>query len=128
MEWEAFTVGMLNECEEDGGEYIGYKFLFKMLCSNQYEGVNLDILNALFPKLGTIKLCRLSHIDLGFLEAILKQVQYGKSAHNLDAMHQCKCKLCNAYRSRFKEIGFHMFSMNHPAFGTFMSCMKRIAE
>merc|ERR1711902_156023 len=75
------NVKNLTECdfEWSGGGYIGYQWLRKLFCGEDYEGIDLNVFHALFPNLLVVKVHELSVIKSYFLNDIYKFIQYGKS-------------------------------------------------
>ena len=54
-----------------------------IFCCTEYEGINLDLINALYPSLNSITIYELSMIDSRFLNDIIAFIQKRGSNHTL---------------------------------------------
>eukprot|EP01083_Nonionella_stella_P087749 244227_1 len=69
INWDKMEEDINTECGQWG---YGYKFLRSLFCAEDYEGIRLDLVHALFPQLKNLVVMRLWTIDSMFLDSIIK--------------------------------------------------------
>ena len=109
------------------GGYIGYEFCSKVLTSHSYGGINLNVFNALFPNLVSIKVFELKCIVSEFLDDLydflknnrgskIRSIELHVVADFTDVMDM-ELK-CNSVTSKFDSVGFHLCVTKDKQFKT----------
>ena len=112
INWKTMNVDILKEYNKDTCGYIGYSFLRKYFCDKNYESINLDFINILFPSITIIKVSNLSLICSYFLDNILKFIQKNKKIIYVELEIAKEFGYSNLYqfehyRTKFKKVNFH---------------------
>ena len=133
ISWKTMNVKTLTECDKrSGGGYIGYRWLRKLFCGKDYEGINLNVFHALFPNLLMVRVRDLSSIQSYFLNDIYTFIQTGKSKiyyfelsiskeYGYSNIHQ----QCDHFQAKFKNIGFRLFTSEDKTFQTQMIVIRK---
>eukprot|EP01084_Bolivina_argentea_P011795 22077_1 len=107
---------MLDKCDDLSGGYIGYSFLKFLFVSNNYEGINLNVLMGLFPNVLHIKIDELAFIDANFLNHIYQfiwhtaqcKIRYFELNLSKGINNAHKLGQMTAFSQRFRRIGFDL--------------------
>ena len=137
---KTMNVEVLKECNWNliggYGGYIGYLFLKKLFCAENYEGIHLDVFYALFPNLRHVEVLELTSIDIQFLDDIYELLKNtGDSKDWYIELHICLdikdsniFHQCDIYKSKFKSIGYETFVKEDKVFQTQKLVIKKPKE
>ena len=125
----AMNTKTLKECDLScGGGYIGYNFCKLVFLSDNYQGINIDMFQKLFPNVSYVRVTQLEEISSDFLDAILSVLSKDSSISYME-LHLVKSygdnidaeSKCSLFEKKFELIGFESFIQKHPSFQT--KCM-----
>eukprot|EP01084_Bolivina_argentea_P008667 16219_1 len=115
MNWKAMNTNVLKKIPLNDFScfgYIGYSFLKKLVCNEEYEGINLHVLQALFPNLRTILIYDLSTIDTQFLNDIYEMLRKVESINLIELYIDKEYNESNtvkqwlSFQTKFNGIGY----------------------
>eukprot|EP01083_Nonionella_stella_P014382 40420_1 len=85
ISWMAMNDTILEECDLDSNcGYIGYSNFRSLFGCSGYEGINFNILRALYPNLSKVKIDELSFLDSKFMDHIL---EYFRRLHGVTTLN-----------------------------------------